>query len=55
MASKNPYWIKFNFNCYGRNIPDCAIRSVSAATGLDYREVCKRFGVSYTKGRGLRR
>ena len=53
--AKNPNWINFNFNCYGKNIDDCAIRAVVAATGLDYREVCKRFGVSYVKGKGLRR
>ena len=55
MANKNPRWINFNFNCYGKHISDCAIRAVVAATGLDYREVCKRFGVSYVKGKGLRR
>lgn len=53
--AKNPNWINFNFNCYGKRINDCAIRAVVAATGLDYREVCRRFGVSYVKGKGLRR
>ena len=55
MASKNPRWINFNFNPWKKNISDCTIRAVVAATGLDYREVCKRFGVSYVKGKGLRR
>ena len=55
MASKNPRWINFNFNPWKKNISDCAIRAVVAATGLDYRAVCKRFGVSYVKGKGLRR
>lgn len=49
----NPKLIKFNFNAWRQNISDCAIRAVVAATGLDYREVCKRFGVSYKKGKGL--
>jgi len=49
----NPKLIKFNFNAWGQNISDCAIRAVVAATGLDYREVCKRFGVSYKKRKGL--
>ena len=55
MTSKNPRWINFNFNPWNKNISDCAIRAVVAATGLDYRAVCKRFGVSYVKGKGLRR
>ena len=28
---------------------------MSAATGLSYKEVCKRFGVAFAKGKGLRR
>lgn len=52
--SKSPYWIHFNFNPWKkRNVDDCAIRSISAATGLDYREVCKRLGVAWKNGQGL--
>lgn len=50
---KNPYWIKINFNPWKKNIDDCAIRSISAATGLDYREVCKRLGVAWKNNYGL--
>lgn len=50
---KNPNWIHFNFNPWQAHAPDCAIRAISAATGLDYREVCKRLGMSWKKGRGL--
>lgn len=51
--SINPYLIKFNFNPWKANVGDCAIRAIVAATGLDYRAVCKQLGVSYKKGRGL--
>lgn len=50
---KSQYWIKFNYNPWKAKISDCVIRSVVAATGLDYREVCKRLGVSWKYGRGL--
>lgn len=53
MKEKNPYWIFFNFNPWKQHIGDCAIRAISAATGLDYREVCNRLGVSYANGKGL--
>ena len=53
--AQNPRWIKTNYNPYGKRIGDCAIRAIVAATGLDYREVCKRLGVAFTKGKGLRR
>ena len=49
------YWINFNYNPWKAHVGDCAIRAVVAATGLDYREVCKRFHVSYVNGKGLRR
>lgn len=51
--TKNPKWIYFNFNPWKAHIGDCAIRAISAATGLDYREVCKKLGVSYKNGHGL--
>ena len=50
---KSQYWIKFNYNPWKANIGDCAIRSIVAATGLDYREVCKRLGVAWKYGKGL--
>ena len=50
---KSKYWINFNFNPWGAHLNDCAVRGIVAATGLDYREVCRRLGVSYKKGRGL--
>ena len=36
----NPKRLNFNFNIWNKHIPDCAIRAISAATGLDYRAVC---------------
>lgn len=53
--AKNPRWIHFNFNPWKKDISDCMIRAVVAATGLNYKEVCKKFGVSYILGKGLRR
>ena len=50
---KNPKWIKFSFNPWKAHAPDCAIRATAAATGLDYREICKRLGVSWKRGKGL--
>ena len=50
---KNSYWIKINFNPWKKNIDDCAIRSIAAAIGMDYREVCKRLNVSWKNGIGL--
>lgn len=50
---KNPYWIRFNFNPWKQYTGDCAIRAISNATGLDYREVCKRLKVAYKNGKGL--
>ena len=49
------YWMNFNYNPWKAYVGDCAIRAVVAATGLDYREVCKRLHVSYARGKGLRR
>ena len=51
--AKSRYWINFNFNPFKQNIGDCVIRAVSGATGLSYKEVCKRFGVSWKTGCGL--
>lgn len=54
--TKNFRWINFNFNPWQkRDIGDCAIRAIVAATGLNYKEVCKKLGVSYIIGKGLRR
>lgn len=50
---RNPRYLKFNFNPWEQRISDCAIRATSAATGLDYREVCKRLKMSYKNGKGL--
>lgn len=52
MAS-NPNWVNFNYNPWRKHLSDCAIRAISGATGLDYREVCKQLGVSYKNGQGL--
>lgn len=52
MASR--YFIKFNFNPWKQAaVDDCAIRAVSGATGLSYKEVCKRYGMAYRNGYGL--
>lgn len=50
---KNPKWIYANFNPWSKRLNDCPIRAVSAATGLKYQEVCKRFGYSWKNGYGL--
>ena len=50
---KNIKWLHFNFNPWKQHIGDCAIRAISGATGLDYREVCRRLNVSYKNGKGL--
>lgn len=53
MAKKSPFWKNANFNPWGAHVGDCAIRGISAATGLDYRIVCKMLHVSYKNGQGL--
>lgn len=53
MATTNRKFICFNFNPWGKIAPDCSIRAISAATGLDYREICKKFGFSYKNGYGM--
>lgn len=49
----SPFWKNANFNPWGAHVGDCAIRGISAATGLDYRVVCKMLHVSYKNGQGL--
>ena len=51
--AKNPKWIIFNYNPWGKRIGDCAIRAISAATGLSYKEVCKRLKMACKNGYGL--
>ena len=53
MANKNPKMIVFNFNPWKKHLQDCAIRAISGATGLSYKEVCKKLGVSFKNGYGL--
>ena len=52
-SQKNPHWIDFNYNPWGKWIDDCAIRAISGATGLDYRVVCKILNVKWKAGYGL--
>lgn len=42
MASNDTLWMNANFNPWKAHIGDCAIRAIAAATGLDYRIVCKK-------------
>lgn len=51
--TSNSYLIRFNYNPWKARTGDCAIRAIVAATGLDYREVCRRLGVSWKNGKGL--
>lgn len=55
MTSGNPKQFNFNYNPWGRKIEDCAIRAIAAATGLDYRVVCKKLGYACKNGYGLTR
>lgn len=50
---KSKYFCEFNFNKYGQNINDCAIRAVVQAIGMDYDIVCKKLGCSFKRGHGL--
>lgn len=50
---QNPKLIYANFNPWDKHLNDCPIRAVSAAIGLKYQEVCKRFGYSWKNGYGL--
>ena len=49
----NPKRLNFNFNIWNKHIPDCAIRAISAATGLDYRAVCQMLGYAWKNNYGL--
>jgi hypothetical protein len=40
---------KRNYNKWGNNINDCAIRSISAGLEMDYEVVCKKFEQYYKK------
>ena len=55
MEQKNQKWINFSFNPWNKRIEDCAIRAIAAATGLDYRVVCKKLGYACKNGYGLTR
>lgn len=43
---------KFNFNKFGQDMPDCAIRSICAGIGIDYEAACKVLGVKCVEGKG---
>ncbi len=53
MGFKTKYWLDFNFNKWLKDMPDCAVRSLVAGTGLDYELVCKKLGVKCIQGRGF--
>lgn len=53
MGFKTKYWLDFNFNKWGKDMPDCAVRSLAAGTGLDYEAVCKKLGVKCIPGKGF--
>ena len=53
MGFKTRYWLDFNFNKWGKDMPDCAIRSLAAGTGLDYEVICKKLSVQCIKGKGF--
>jgi hypothetical protein len=42
-----------NYNKWGKNIGDCAIRAICAGIEMDYEKVCKRLGVAHKRGWGL--
>lgn len=46
------YWKNINYNKWRKDMPDCAIRSIVAAIGIDYEAACKVLKVKYIKGRG---
>lgn len=52
---RSQYWKNANFNPWGVHTGDCAIRAITAATGLDYRIVCRRLHATYKNGHGLLR
>lgn len=49
---KNSRLKLFNANKWGKDCPDCAIRSIVAALGFDYEVACNKLGVSCTPGVG---
>ena len=53
MASNDTLWMNANFNPWKAHIGDCAIRAIAAATGLDYRIVCKKLNQPIKPGQGL--
>lgn len=50
----NPHWVNKNFNPWGKRIPDCGIRAVSAGLRMSYPFVCALFGKKYVPGTGLK-
>lgn len=52
MNFKNRHWCDLNYNKWGKDQPDCAIRSICAAIGFDYEEACKQLGVKCIPGQG---
>jgi len=50
----NPHWVNKNFNPWGKRIPDCGIRAVSAGLRMSYPFVCRLFGKECASGYGLK-
>ena len=50
---RSRYFKRYNANPYGAQIPDCAIRAVSAGLNMPYQTVCRRLGLSWKGGHGL--
>lgn len=44
---KNKKWLKFNANKWGKDAPDCAIRSLVMAIEMDYEKICNQLDVAY--------
>lgn len=49
----SPHFVRKNFNPWGKSIPDCGIRAVSAAIRASYPFVCSLFGKECRPGLGL--
>ena len=47
------HWKDVNFNKWGKDMPDCAVRAIVAAIGIDYEVACKVLGVKCVKGKGF--
>jgi len=45
---------KINGNPFGKNLPDCGIRSTSLALNMSYEYICKRLGLKFIDNYGLR-